>query len=368
MKQLLSFIKKEFYHILRDRRSLLILIGMPITQVVMFGFAITNEVKNAEVGILDFAQDEASHEITAKIEGSRYFDLVQPFQQISDIESSFKQGKAKIAIILPAHLRYDLLHQNKAQIQIIADATDPNNATTLVQYAQSIIMDYQSSLTHNQALPLSIGIETSMLYNPQLKGAYNFVPGVMAMVLLLISAMMTSIAIVREKEMGTMEILLVSPSRSGLIILSKVIPFMLLSFVNVISILLISVFALEMPIQGSLVLLLSVSALYIFVSLALGILISTITQTQQTAMLISMMGLMLPVIMLSGYMFPIENMPIPLQVISNIVPAKWYIIIVKAVMIKGLGITAIWKETLALVAMALFFTALSIKNLKIRLA
>jgi ABC-2 type transport system permease protein len=207
-----------------------------------------------------------------------------------------------------------------------------------------------------------------MLYNPQLKGAHNFVPGVMALVLMLVCVMMTSISIVKEKELGTMEILLVSPVQPVTIILSKFVPYLVLSLVNVVTILLLSVFLLGLPVHGSVLLLFLESFLFIVTSLSLGLLISTITASQQTAMLISMMGLMLPTMLFSGFMFPIENMPLPLQVISNAVPAKWYYIIVKSVMIKGLDFDAIWKETAVLFTMTLVLTAASLKKFKIRLA
>ena len=207
-----------------------------------------------------------------------------------------------------------------------------------------------------------------MLYNPQLKGAHNFVPGVMAMVLMLVCVMMTAISIVREKETGTMEVLLVSPFKPVLVILSKAIPYLILSLFNVGSILLLSVFVLDLPINGSLFLLLAESTLFIITCLTLGIFISIKTASQQTAMLISLMGMLLPTMLFSGFMFPIENMPLPLQVISNIIPAKWYYIIVKAIMIKGLGFEAIWKETLILLGITLFLFAISLKSFKIRLA
>jgi ABC-2 type transport system permease protein len=207
-----------------------------------------------------------------------------------------------------------------------------------------------------------------MLYNPQLKGAYNFVPGVMAMILMLVCTLMTSIAIVREKERGTMEVLLASPLKPILVILAKALPYLALSMVNIASILLLSVYVLELPIAGSLVLLVGESILFTVTALSLGLLVSSITASQQVAMLISLMGMFLPTLMFSGFMFPIENMPPPLQVISNLVPAKWYFFIVKAVMIKGLGIASIWKETLILSGMTLFFLGLSLKKFKIRLA
>ncbi len=367
MKQLITFIQKEFHHILRDTRSMLVLIGLPIVQLLLFGFAITTEVRNANIAILDNSKDEVTQSIITKIESSQYFDIDQTITSNDQIEKAFKSGKIKLAIVFQQNFQNELSHSNKAQLQIIADATDPNQATTLTNYLSSIVKDYQNELNQQNKLPYNINTEMRMLYNPQLKGAYTSVPGVMGMILLLISAMMTSIAIVREKELGTMEILLVSPMKPWLVVISKVIPYFIISLINVATILILSVFVLGLPIEGSLLLLIGSTIVYIFCALSLGILISTITETQQAAMLISLLGLMLPVVMLSGYAFPIANMPAILQILSNLVPAKWYIIIVKNIMIKGIGIEQIWKELLILLTMTGTFLLISIKRFKIRL-
>ncbi|MFT3824549.1 MAG: ABC transporter permease [Chitinophagaceae bacterium] len=368
MKQFISFVKKEFYHILRDKRTLFILLGMPIVQIIIFGFALTNEVKNSRIAILDYSNDVATTALTEQIGASRYFNITKVLHTQQDIENAFRSGTIKMVVVFPAGFYDDLMHFNKAQVQLIADASDPNTANTLTNYATAIIMDYQGRITGNKKLPYTINTELRMLYNPQLKGAYNFVPGVMAMVLMLICTMMTAITIVREKEMGTMEIMLVSPVRPLKIVVAKAIPYLLLSILNVTSILLLSVFVLDVPINGSLLLLFGESTLFILVCLAFGLLISSSTDSQQTAMFISLTGMFLPTVMLSGFMFPIENMPLPLRIISNAVPAKWFYSIIKSVMIKGLGLAAVWKETLILVGMMLFLLALSIKKFKIRLA
>ena len=253
-------------------------------------------------------------------------------------------------------------------MQVIADASDPNTGNTLTNYLTNIVADYQRQKLAQTPIPLQITTQVRMLYNPQLKGAHNFVPGVMALVLMLVCVMMTAVSIVREKELGTMEILLVSPFKPELVILSKAVPYLLLSLVNVTSILLLSVFVLHLPVKGSVLLLFAESTLFIITSLSLGLFISVRAQTQQTAMLVSLLGMLLPTLLFSGFMFPIENMPRPLQVISNAVPAKWYYIIVKSIMIKGLGFAAIWKETLILFGITLFFLAVSLKSFKIRLA
>ena len=368
MKQFLSFVKKEFFHIWRDKRTMFILLGMPVVQIVIFGFALTNEVKNSKIAILDNSKDAATASLSAQLDASRYFDLERNLTSFNQVEEEFKKGKIKLAVVFPPHFGEDLQHFNKAQVQLIADAADPNTANQLTNYASAIIMDYQDRITDNRKLPYSINTEMKMLYNPQLKGAFNFVPGVMAMVLLLVCTMMTAITIVKEKEMGTMEIMLVSPMRPQMVVLAKAVPYLLLSIINIASILLLSVFVLEVPINGSLVLLVVESILFILVSLSLGLLISAGAASQQTAMFISLVALFLPTIMLSGFMFPVENMPLPLRVVSNIVPAKWYYSIVKSVMIKGLGTGGVWKETLILGSMMVFLLTMAIKKFKIRLA
>jgi len=368
MKQFLIFIKKEFAHVLRDRRTLLILFGLPVVQILVFGFALSNEVKNSRVVICDYANDESSHKLISKIEASQYFDVEKITMTYNQIEKSFKEGKIKAAIVFPVNFDNDLQHLHKAQVQIISDASDPNTGNTINNYLSTIITDYQVQLIENIKVPLRISTEIRMLYNPQLKAAHNFVPGVMALVLMLVCVMMTSISIVREKEMGTMEVLLVSPYRPILVILSKAIPYLLLSLLNVASILLLSVYVLELPIIGSVWLLFLESTLFIITSLCLGLLISTRAKTQQEAMLFSMMGMLLPTLIFSGFMFPVENFPWVLRMISNLVPARWYYIIVKTVMVKGLGFSSIWKETLVLVAMTFFLLVVSLKNFKKRLA
>lgn len=368
MNQFIIFVKKEFFHVFRDRKTLLMLFGLPVVLIILFGFALSNEIKNSKIVIVDHARDIASQQIITRIAASNYFEIETSPLSYEEIEKAFKRGKVKSAIVFPANFNSDLQHLNKAQIQIIADASDPNTATTLTNYLTSIIGDYQQQLNLTNPTPYRIVPEMRMLYNPELKGAPNFVPGVMALVLMLVCVMMTSLSIVREKELGTMEILLVSPFKPILVIFSKAVPYLFLSLINLTVILVLSVFVLGLPVNGSIILLFAVSTLFIITALSIGLLISTATASQQTAMLLSMMGMLLPTMLFAGFMFPIENMPVALQVFSNIVPAKWYYIIAKSIMIKGLGFSAIWKETLILFGMAIFLLAVSLKKFKIRLA
>ena len=368
MKQFFLFVKKEWLHIWRDPRTLFILVWIPIVQIVLYGFALTNEVKNAKIAIFDQSKDYATMSISDEIAASRYFNLVRNLYSYHDIEQAFRKGQIRLAVIFPRRFREDLLHTNKAQVLLIADASDPNTASMLINYATTILNDYQGSVNVNAELPYTIRTQVRMLYNPELKGAYNFVPGVMALVLMIVCAMMTSIAIVKEKEMGTMEVILVSPLKPIRMIIAKTIPYLLISLINIGSILLLSVFVLEVPVAGNFWLLISESILFTITSLSLGILISNASKTQRTAQLTSTLSLFLPTLLFSGFLFPIENMPTALQVISNVVPAKWYYIIIKEVMIKGLGFSAVWKETFILIGMTLALLGISIRNFKIRLA
>lgn len=362
-----SFVRKEFYHVFRDPKTLLLLFGLPIVQIVLFGFALTNEIKDSRIVVCDYDKSTVSQHIIEQLRASDEFMLEESILNPRQIEEVFKKGNVKLVVVFPADLSDHLEHLNHGEIQIIADASDPNTANTLSAYVQAVIGSYQKEFLPGKQMPFSIGIETRMMYNPELKGTTNYVPGVMALVLMLISVLMTSVSIVREKELGTMEILLVSPVHPLLVIVTKAIPYLFLSLINLTVILLLSVFLLDTPINGSIPLLFWESLLLIITALSLGLLISNVTASQQTAMLISLMGMLLPTIMFSGFMFPIENLPWPLQLVSNIVPAKWYYIIVKAIMIKGLGFSAVWKETLILLGMTLFLLTVSLKNFKNRL-
>ncbi|RPI67023.1 MAG: ABC transporter permease [Ignavibacteriae bacterium] len=368
MKQLLIFVRKEFLHVLRDRRTMLILFALPIAQILIFGFALTNEVKNARVAILDEARDELSARMIDRIDASRYFQVDTIFQRRHDIEPFMRRGEIDMVVVIPQNFESDLGAAGRAAVQAIVDASDPNYGTTLTNYLQAIIADLQMDLSSERTSVAGVRTEARMLYNPQLEGAPNFVPGVMALVLMLVCVMMTSISIVREKELGTMEILLVSPFQPLMVILAKAIPYFLLSLINVGTILALSVFVLGLEIRGSLVLLYALSMLFIITSLALGLLLSTIAKNQQAAMLMSMMGMLLPTVLFAGFMFPIENMPLPLQIISNIVPAKWYYRIVNAVMIKGVGFSVIWREVLVLVVMTVVLLTVSLRRFRVRLS
>lgn len=365
MKQLYTFIKKEFLHVLRDKRTLIVLFGMPIVQVLLFGFALSTEVKDTRLAVLDHDKTQGSIELISKIGANQYFDIDRNLKSIAEAEDAFKGGKIKMILVIPAQFSQDMNSGKKAQLQLITDGTDLNLANQIYNFMSNIILDFYGQ----QTLQQNSGVqpEIRMLYNPQLKGAPNFVPGVMAFILLIICVLMTAIAIVREKETGTMEILLVSPMKPYVIILAKAIPYFILSILILISILILSVTVLDLPIKGSLFLLFGISIIFIITNLLIGIVISILTDSQQTAMLISLIGTMLPTLMLSGFMFPVENMPIPLQVVGNVIPAKWYYEIVKNIMIKGTGLEVVWKHLLVLLGMMTVLFIIAVKKFKIRL-
>jgi ABC-2 type transport system permease protein len=367
MKTFLSFVKKEFYHIFRDKRTMFVLFGMPVAQMLLFGFVITNEIKDIKVAILDLSRDNTTKEISNKLLSSGYFKLEEYLQSSNQIESTFRKGNVKEVIVFEDGFEDKLTKTGTASIQLLADASDVNTANLVVNYTSAIVMDYSNKINGQFQRPMQIVPQVRMMFNEELKGVYLFVPGIMAMILMLISALLTSISIVREKELGTMEILLVSPLRPIQIILGKVTPYILLSFINAVIIIVLGVTVFGMPLEGNILLLLGESMLFIIMALSLGIFISTATTSQQTAMMISMFALMLPTILLSGFIFPIANMPGILQVLCQLMPPRWFIVIVKNIMVKGTGFYYVWFETLVLVIMTVVFIFLSYKKFKVRL-
>lgn len=366
MKQFIAFVKKEFYHIFRDRRTMLILLGMPVVQIILFGFAISTEVKNVRLAVLDPSNDVVTRKIIDRLDASEYFMVTDRFHSPQEMENAFLKDEVDMTVVFGERFA-DGLYTGDARVQLVMDATDPNMSTSRANYATGIV-----SAVGQEMLPANVSMsrltpDIKLLYNPQMKSAYNFVPGVMGLILMLICAMMTSISIVREKETGTMEVLLVSPVKPLFIILAKAVPYFVLSFVNLITILLLSIFVLDVPIVGSVFWLVMVSLLFIFVSLALGLLISSVTRTQVAAMLASGLILMMPTMILSGMIFPIESMPLVLRLISDVLPARWYIQAVRKLMIEGVPVVLVYKEISILLLMAVVLITISFKKFKYRL-
>ena len=367
MRRFLGFVRKEFRHLLRDYRSLVILIGMPFAQVLILGFAISTEIRNVPVAFHYAGHDAETTRLTNKILSSDYFVATDNITDIHDIASVFRKGKVKLVILFGPDFAKQLHDGEAVNIRLVSDASDANTANLITNYALSIIRDYQQELHHRQLKPAIISPEVKMMYNPNMESAYMFVPGIICLLLMLISAIMTSISIAREKELGTMEALLASPLRSVQIIIGKVIPYVIVSFVIGVIILMMGYTVFNMPFNSKVILLLAEFLLFITLALSLGILISTVANSQQVALMISMFALLLPVVLLSGFIYPIENMPALLQYLSLIMPPRWFIVVVKNIMLKGAGLEHVWKETLILLGMTAFFLTVSIKRFKIRL-
>ena len=351
MKQFFSFIIKETKHIVRDKRTMLMLFGMPIVMMLLFGFAVTNDVKNIRVVIVTSNSDYATQQVVNRLAASEYFKITKVVDTPAEAEQVIRAQKADMAVVFAQ----DFASQ-KSGYQLMIDATDPNMAQQWTTYANAVINNYENGI-----------VNTKLLYNPQMKSAYNFVPAIMGTLLMLVCAMMTSISIVREKEKGTMEVLLVSPIRPIMIVVAKVIPYLVLAFVILIVILLMATFVLNVPIQGSLFWIFFVSTIYILLALSLGLLVSTIAKTQLMALLISAMVLMTPIIMLSGMMFPIESMPKILQYVSAVVPTRYYISAMRKLMIMGVGIEQIYYEVIVLIGMFATLLTLSLAKFNKRL-
>lgn len=368
MKRFLGFVKKEFLHIFRDFRTMIILFGIPVVQILLFGFVVSTDLKNAPVSFLDLSNDEITQKVSDKICSSDFFRRGETLVSYNDIDKVLRKNKIKAVIIFEKDFGRNLIREGKAALSIITDGSEPNMATLITNHITAIVTDFNRELAGTAvAGTLLVQPEVRMFYNPSLKGHFMFVPGVITLIMTLICALMTSITITREKEFGTMEVLLVSPLKPIQIILGKVTPYFLLSFVNIIMILLLSWLVFDLPVKGNLLLMLAECMLYILMSLSLGILISTVSKTMQQAIFISLVGMMLPTILLSGFIFPIENMAKIYDWVSAIFPPRYFIVVIKNIMIKGTGFLFVWKETLILIAFTLVFIGLSIRNFKIRL-
>ena len=364
MKQFISFVIKEAKHILRDKRTMLILFGMPIVMMLIFGFAITNDVRNVRTVVVTSQMDHLTQQAVERLAASEYFTIVKTVPTPKEAEWMIRSQKADISLTPSPSPNGE---GSGYTWQIMVDGADPNMAQQWTTYAQAILSQPNGGKNYSPPSPFGEGPGVRLLYNPRMKSAYNFVPAIMGMLLLLICAMMTSVSIVREKERGTLEVLLVSPIKPLMIIVAKVVPYLLLALVILAIILLMSATVLDVPLQGSLGWILIVSLIYILLALSLGLLISNIAQTQFVALLVSAMVLLLPTVMLSGMLFPVESMPTILQWISAIIPPRYYIQAMRKLMIMGVGIQEVWREVVILIGMTFLLLVVSLKKFKTRL-
>ena len=365
MKQFIAFVIKEAKHILRDKRTMLILFGMPVVMMLLFGFAVTTDVKNVRTVLVTSEMSPHTQQAVERLAQSEYFIITQTVNTPQEAERLIRSQKADMSITpSPSPIGEG---SSNLQWQIMVDGSDPNMAQQWTTYAQSILSQPVDGKHYSLPSPFGEGLGVRLLYNPQMKSAYNFVPAIMGMLLMLICAMMTSISIVREKEKGTMEVLLVSPVRPLMVIIAKAVPYLVLAFGILITILLMARFVLGVPLAGSMFWILAVSTLYILLALSLGLLISNIAQTQLVALLMSAMVLLMPVVMLSGMLFPVESMPTILQWISAIVPTRYYIEAMRKLMIMGVGIGEVAHEVTVLAGMTVVLLAIALKKFNVRL-
>ena len=369
MRQILSFIQKEFRHIFRDVRTTMIVLVMPVVQIILFGYAVSTEVYNVVVDVVGDMTDPEVRRIVERIDANEYLRIGEVLPSVSEIEGRFRRGSPKAVLCFGDRFDSQAGSGKGASLRIVADGADPNTAQTVTAYLMGVLaseqMEMATALTGSRGPSFSPNIQ--LMYNPAMSSSYNFVPGVMGLILMLICSMMTAVSIVREKEFGTLELVLVSPVKPFWIVLSKLAPYLVLSLVNYVSVLLLAHYVMGVPVNGSLTLLTLASLVFVGSSLGLGLLVSVISKTQQTALMICGMGLTMPTMMLSGIIFPCESMPAVLQAISCIIPAKWYVIMVKKIMIQGVGFASVAKEFAVLTGMMAFLLYVSIKKFKTRL-
>lgn len=367
-----GFVVKEIRHILRDWQTLLILIGMPVAQVVLFGYAIRSDVRGIRVAIVEPAPDAATASLRARFqEAGNTFSFQGAYRDLREIDDQFRDGRVRQAIVLPARFAERLGAGERVPVQVITDGADPNTGGIMDADAQNVLRRWEAEQAGGFVAAgvrsVRLAVQSRMRFNPTLESVNLFVPGLIAYVLTIVSALMTAITIVREKEMGTMEMLLVSPLRPSQIVVGKVAPYVLLGFLDVVLVLGASQVLFRVPLRGSVPLLLAECTLYIVTSLSLGIIISTRAPTQRVAMLAALAGLMLPTLLLSGFIFPVAALPTPLRLLTNIVPARWFIIIVRGIMLKGATFADLWRETLILAGMTTALFVAGIRRLAVRL-
>ncbi|HEX8943674.1 MAG TPA: ABC transporter permease [Gemmatimonadaceae bacterium] len=366
MNALWGLLRKEGYHILRDRRTLAVLIFMPIVQVILFGYSIRTDVKDVRLVIVDPTPDATTLELRNRFRAAGTFRIVAVVPTEADLAPLFETDTAQVAVRFQPRFGERMAAGEMAQVLVITDATEPNSGSARQNYVTAVIQNYQQEL-RQRAGRIRIVPETRARFNPTRESTNLFVPGLMAMVLNIIAALMTALSLTREKETGTMEALLVSPLRPWQIIIGKVAPYLAIGFVSVIAVLLEAKLVFHVPVRGSVPLLLFEGMLFILVALSLGILVSARTSSQRVAMMGALIGTMLPTQMLSGFVFPLESMPPLIQWIANVIPAKWFVLVARGIMLKGVGLAYLWPETLVLGVMTLLLLAASARSFKVRL-
>lgn len=362
-----AFMRKEVRHLLRDKQTLSILLLLPIAQLLLFGFAVRTDIHSVRVAIVAPSPDFATAALRTRYQNSGRFELLPSVPSYDSLSALFRSGSIDVGVVIEPNLASRLESGEPAHVLVVADAIDPNTGTTMQNYASAIVRDWQRALGAN-AGGLVVDTRMRMRFNPTLESVNLFVPGLIALILTMVTALMTAISLSREKERGTFEVLLVSPLRPWQIILGKVLPYLALAMANVATVLLAALLVFHVPFRGSVTLLLSASMLFSLVGLALGVLIAAVTSSQLAAMLLALGGTMLPNTLLSGLIFPISSMPAPLQIVTNVVPARWFIEIVRGIMLKGIGLADLWENLVVLLVMLMVLLAAAIRKTSVRLA
>lgn len=362
---ILAIARKEFLHIVYDPRTLLIVFLMPTIQLLMFGYAMNLEVQHVDMAVLDLARTRESRALAQQFSGSRFFHPFYFDGPVSGVEGLFKAEKARVALIIPPDFDRQLRTRTAIPLQFVIDASDANAAAFVKNYCTQVLVDYNQS--RGVELPVPFEVRSAVLFNPNLKSSHFFVPGLMAMILMMISALLTSVAITKEKETGTMEQILVSPIRPREIVVGKVIPYITLAFLDALLILLVGVVVFHVPFRGSVALLLLLTTLYVLTALSLGLMISTYARSQQVAMMVAQVATILPTMMLSGLIFPIASMPTALQAVTYLVPARYYLLIVRGVMLKGSGVSQLLEPAVFLAAVAIILLTVSVRRFSMNL-
>jgi ABC-2 type transport system permease protein len=364
---LTAFVRKELHHILRDRQTLAILLLMPLVQVLLFGYALRTDIRDLRVAVVDPTPDAVTLRLRSRVAATSRFRLVNVSPSSKVLEGLFERRLADVAIVLPTSFAETVARGDSAQLLLITDASDPNSGTTMQAYVRSVLADFETELGGLGTGVVRIAVASRMRFNPTLESANLFVPGLIALVLTLVSALMTAISLSREKELGTLEVLLVSPLRPWQIIVGKVIPYLVLGFAITCLVLAAARVVFDVPMRGSVTLLLLESVLFTIVSLSLGVLVAARTSSQRTAMLGALVGTMMPTALLSGMIFPVTSMPGWLQPVTRIVPARWFIVIARGIMLKGIGVDYLWRETAVLAGMALLLLVAATRSFHARL-
>jgi ABC-2 type transport system permease protein len=376
MQRLRCLVRKEFLELRMNPRLFGLVVIAPILQLTLLGYAATTDVKNVPLVVADGDRSAASRELVARFDASVNFTVVDTVTTVSEIEPYLERGTASLALSIPPGYGASIRSNRPVKVQVVADGTDSNSTTVALGYATSLIGGYAQDLVVEtasesaEALVQAPGIDARIRvwFNPQLESRHFMIPGVLALVLLIVTANLAAMAIVREKELGTLEQLNVTPLRRWELIVGKLLPYGLIALVDVLLVVAVAVLWFEVPLRGSFALLFAVSLLYVLSTLALGLFISTISDTQQQAMMTATFFFLTPMIYLSGFIFPIENMPAVIQPFTYLIPLRYFLVMVRGIFLKGIGLDLLWPQALALGAWGLVVLSLAVARSRKRAA